>query len=151
MDLRHITLAALALGAGLHAQHSLVFCMDESEVTIDNGDGLVEAGLIRADETALVTPKAGAYSASVFQSMGAQWAFIGDADADGELLDSAGAGPGGGTDALFVKNFPPPALGAGPRDVYVSKLDVEGFGSGVENGDVFRYASQGVLVISPVG
>lgn len=145
MDLRHIPLAALALGAGLHAQHSLVFCMDESEVTLDNGDGLVEAGLIRPDETALVTPKAGVYSASVFQSMGAQWAFIGDADADGELLDSAGAGPGGGTDALFVKNFPPPAPGAGPRDVYVSKLDAEGFGSGVENGDVFRYASQGVL------
>lgn len=143
MHTRVVLISAALLGGGLHAQHSLVFCMDENEMTLDNGGGLAEAGLLREGETALVTPVAGYYSASVFQSLGAQWAFIGDADLDGELQDASTACPGAGTDVLFVKHFPAPQPGGGPRDVYLSKVDSTGLDPTLENGDVFRFAAQG--------
>jgi hypothetical protein len=140
-------LAAFVLGGAIQAQHSLVFSMDSDELTLDDAGGLVEAGTIHPDETALVTPGPGAYSASVFQSMGAQWAFIGDADQDGDLVDIGTAGPGNGTDALFVKHFPALQPGDGPRDVYLSKENDSGFAGGFEDGDVFRFSAQGVLEV----
>jgi hypothetical protein len=138
-----------ALGGTTAAQDSLVFCMDGDEVTLDNGSGLVEAGLIRQDETAIVTPGSGAYSASIFLSMNAQWAFISDADGDGEVVDSSSGGPGDDTDAVFVKRFPaPPTAPLGPRDVYLSKEGDAGFDTATfSDGDVFRYAVQGVVEV----
>ena len=51
------------------AQHSIIFCLDANELTLDNGGGLPEAGQIRDEEFALVTPLPGApYSASIFLS-----------------------------------------------------------------------------------
>ncbi len=136
----------LAWTGGLSAQDSLVFCMDGNEVTLDNGSGLVEAGLIREDETAIVTPTAGTYSASVFHSMVGQWGFIGDHDQDGLLLDASGSAPGEDTDAVFVKRFPSaPAGSLGPRDVYLSKEAVTGFLAGFEDGDVFGFQTQGSI------
>ncbi|MEM7307777.1 MAG: hypothetical protein AAF682_13950 [Planctomycetota bacterium] len=142
-------LASLVLvAAPLSSQSSLVFCMDGDELTLDNADGLVEAGLIREDECAIVTPSVEAYSASAFLPMTAQWGFLGDADLDGELTDASTTGPGGDTDAVFVRRFPAPPSGpVGPRDVFVSKEGDAGFADDFEDGDVFRYASQGALEV----
>jgi len=141
--------AATTLAGTIAAQDSLVFCMDGDEVTLDNASGLVEAGLIRQDETAIVTPGPGAYSAAPFHTMNLQWGYLGDADGDGRVCDSSSGGPGDDTDAVFVKRFPAsPAGSVTPREVFLSKEGNAGFDTSTfEDGDVFRYASQGALEV----
>ncbi len=135
-------LAALAPAAA--AQNTLLFGSESDEITIDNGNGHVEAGLIRTDEVGMVTPVPGTlYSASIFLSTDAQWAYLGDEDLDGRIADSSSAGPGGDTDAVFIKNFIGAPLTATPRDVYVSKEGITDLVAGSNDSDVFRYAAGG--------
>ena len=147
--MRNLQVAGVALvlaGAGT-AQHSILFAMDVDEFVLDGGGGLIGLGVLVEDEVGIVTPTgAGAYSAATFLSRGAQWAFLGDADMDGRLVDASLDGPGLGTSAVFVKRFTGAPVGplVGPREVYVSKEGVDGFDGAAEDGDVFRYSAQGV-------
>ena len=62
------------------------------------------------------------------------------------MTDFSTAGPGDDTDAVFVTRFPLATVrpGFGPRAVFLSKEGNAGFDTSVfEDGDVFRYASQG--------
>ena len=144
-----LTVAALALpGALASAQHTVVFALETGFPTLDGAGGLLVAGQIVEDELAMVTPGPGLYSASVFQSVGAQWCFLGDADGDGRLVDASTAAPGADIDEVFVKRFPSPPAGVlGPRDVFVSKEDPTDMAPGFEDGDVVRYATQGALEV----
>ena len=136
-------LAALAPAAA--AQNTLLFGVESEEITIDNGNGLVEAGAITPDAVGMVTPVPGTlYSASIFLSPDAQWAYLGDEDLDGRIADSSSSGPGADTDAVFLKNFiGAPLFTATPRDVYVSKESNTDLVAGSEDSDVFRYAAGG--------
>jgi hypothetical protein len=142
----HATLVTtVLLGGASHAQDSLVFGLDSDEFFLDGASGLLEAGLLRQDEVAIFTPGVDT-SASVFAAMAAQWVYIGDLDSDGRYVDASADGPGLDTDAVFVKRFPSaPAGVSGPRVVYYSKESTDGFGTAIEDGDVFRYSSQGAL------
>lgn len=140
--------AFLLLLPALPAQHTILFAVDGNETTLANANGSVEAGLIREDEVGMVTPRAGRYSASVFLSMGAQWSFLGDADADGRLCDASTTGPGDDTDAVMVKRHIGAPIGTiTPRDVFFSKEGDAGFAAGFEDGDVFRYDAQGTIEV----
>jgi hypothetical protein len=126
------------------AQQALLFAPENDELLLDNAGGLVEAGTLRPDEVGVFVPGSGA--ARPFLPTGSQWAYLGDADSDGRLVDTSTSAPGEDVDAVFVKRF----LGAptgplGPREVFVSKEDVSGFAPGLEDGDVFRYSDQGLV------
>jgi hypothetical protein len=142
----HLSLLTLLLiSTAAPAQGSILFAMDGNEVVLDGAGGLAAASLLREDEVGIVTPTpAGGYSASTFLSLGAQWAFLGDADLDGRYADASTTGPGDDTDAVFVKRVGGTG-GSSQRDVYFSKEGTAGFASGFEDGDVFRYATQGTI------
>ncbi len=140
-------LAAALLAPAAAAQHSILFTMDADEFMLDVANGAISAGTLSPDEVGIVTPLVGAYSASAFLSIEGQWAFIGDLDMDGRLVDASSDGPGADTDAIFVKRATGAPTGpVGQRDVFVSKEDVAGFASNVDS-DVFRYAAQGVIEV----
>lgn len=143
-----IASALALLAASAPAQHTVVFALETGFPTLDNAGGLLVAGQIVEDELAMVTPGAGLYSASVFQSVGAQWCFLGDADGDGRLVDASLAAPGADIDEVFIKRFPSAPTGVlGPRDVFVSKEDATDMAPGFEDGDVVRYATQGPVEV----
>jgi hypothetical protein len=146
MRLRLATLVtAVLVGGAIRAQDSLIFSLDSDEFFLDGASGLLEAGMLRQDEAAIFTPGVDT-SASVFASMASQWVYIGDLDSDGRYVDASTDGPGLDTDELFVKRFPAgPAGVVGPRDVFFSKESTDGFGTAIEDGDVFRYSAQGTL------
>lgn len=128
-----------ALASGAAAQHTLFINMDSDQPTISNGNGNVSVGLCGEDEVYAVNPVPGSsYSAEPFLSRAAQWALLGDADADGRFADDSELAPGGDIDALFLKAGTVGPVGM--RDIYVSKEGNTGFAASVEDGDVFRYA-----------
>lgn len=132
----------LALASAVGAQDTVLFATTTSETTFYYGG--VEAQSLREDEVAQVTPRAGLYSAGVFLSAGAQWAFIGDMNNNRRLVDAANTGPGDDTDAVFVKHhIGAPSGRATPRDLYYSKEGTVGFATSFRDGDVFRYIAQG--------
>ena len=143
------TLALLVpLAPAAFAQHtgSLIFATELDEVLLDGASGLATAGLINPDELAVVTPTAGVYSARPFLPIGTQWAYLGDADQDGRLVDSSTGGPGNDVDAVFVKRAVGAPVGpVGPRDVFFSKEETEGFDTTFEDSDVVRFRPGGVL------
>ncbi len=144
---RLAVLAAIATpSAALAQNHTLLFCLDSDEVTLDNGNGHVEVGRIGEEEVASVTPGTGFYSARPFLPRSAQWAYLGDADADGRYADASEGSPGGDIDCLFVRNAVPIAAPFNPRDVFISKEGDADMASGFEDGDVFRYANGGIEV-----
>ncbi|MEQ8767786.1 MAG: hypothetical protein RL885_28040 [Planctomycetota bacterium] len=131
-------LAAIALAGSATAQNTILFSFDEDELTLDNGNGLFEIGELHQDEIGVVTPGVGFYSAEPFLPLGAQWAYLGDADSDGRYADDSVDGPGDEVDALFVKaNHVGPVT---PRDVFMSRETEDGYGPGFLDSDVFRFA-----------
>ncbi len=137
MRLLLVVILAATLSSSAAAQHSVLFSFDGDELTLDNGNGLVEIGLLHQDEIGVVTPGPGFFSAQPFLSLGAQWAYLGDADNDGRYADDSVDGPGDEVDALFVKAS---AVGPiTPRDVFMSRETEDGFGPGFLDSDVFRF------------
>lgn len=140
-----LTVLGCAVSAGAQ---TILFAVDTDQTTLRNGNGLAEAGALHPDEIATVTPLPGlAYSAATFLGIGAQWAYLGDADQDGRLVDASTTAPGGDVDAVFVKHFGAAPSPVGPREVFLSKEDADGFAAGFQDGDVFRYANQGQLEV----
>ncbi|MFN0205107.1 MAG: hypothetical protein ACKVS6_02190 [Planctomycetota bacterium] len=118
--------------------HSIIFSLDSDEVTLINGNGLVEAGLLRQDEVGIVTPVPGLYSAYSFLTMSTQWAYLGDADSDGRYADDSVEAPGDRVDAIMVRLATPSPLSG--RAIFISKETAEGFAAAsFEDGDVFRF------------
>jgi hypothetical protein len=145
-----LSCASVFAGAAavLPAQQTILFSVDTDSTTRANGSGLFEAGAIHPDEIAQVTPLAGQeYSASCFLSVSAQWAYVGDEDMDGRLLDSSTESPQGDTDAVFVKHLGGTPVGApNTRQVYLSKEGSTTNSSALfADGDVFRFVAQGVV------
>ncbi|MEO0478386.1 MAG: hypothetical protein AAF196_02780 [Planctomycetota bacterium] len=144
--------AALCAAAGslitatLPAQNqSVLFIMDADEITLDNGNGLLEAGLLREDEVGIVTPVPGGdYSARTFFGAATQWAWRGDDDMDGRFADSSTDAPGSATDAIMVKRFLTPVGGfLDPRQVCISKEVNYSVNFGFLDGDVYYHPTQG--------
>lgn len=138
--------AALAPGARASAQQTLLFATDADELTADLAGGLLEAATVRPGEICAVTPSLEGHVPRSILPVGAQWAYLGDADQDGAVVEHPNLGPGGAVDALFVKR----AIGAptgllGPRDVFFSKDGESGFEDSFRNGDVVRFSAQGEL------
>ncbi len=137
----------LLLVSSLAAQSTLLFATSTSATTLGPAAGYGATGELRPDEIALVSPIPGAsYFAGPMLSVSTQWVYTGDIDGDGDVVESSDEAPGGAIDALFIKRYPSLAATIGPRTVFMSKADTLGFGPGqLADGDVFRYASQGVL------
>lgn len=135
---------AVLAGAADAQQHSILFATSIDETSLRPGG--YETILIRPDEVAQVTPAPGTYTAAAFLTVGAQWAYVGDKNSNGRLVDYDNDAPGLDTDAVFVKRF---RAGGnhGPRDIYVSKESTAGLAPNDEDGSVFRYSAQGVLEI----
>lgn len=141
MRLLLAALLALGFAGAVQAQNSVLVSLDSDELSLLNGNGLVEAGLMRSDEIGIVTPGPGAYSLGVFLGMSSQWAYLGDADNDGRYADDSVDSPGDEVDAILVKNFTPLGAPYTPRDVFFSKVTSgDGFAPTVEDGDVIRFA-----------
>lgn len=133
-----LALAAQGTGNGATPTYTVLITVDNDEETLLNGNGLVEAGLLRQDEIGYFVPAPKAiYSAGPYCTMSTQWAYLGDADNDGRYADDSVEAPGDRVDALLVKNSVIPGNG---RDVFISKETAEGFSTAVEDGDVFRFA-----------
>ncbi|MEX1024032.1 MAG: hypothetical protein WD226_03050 [Planctomycetota bacterium] len=135
-----------ALAPATAAQSSLVYSMDGDEIPLDGAAGLESQRTFLQDELIVFTP-GGNPSARTFLSYDAQWAYIGDLDNDGTFVDSSSDGPGGDTNAVFVKRFPAAATSVGPRDIYMSKEANTNLGGLVDDGGVFRYDAQGSIEV----
>lgn len=146
--LRSFTLLPLFFTAAtLSAQEALVFATAEPELVLDGAGGNASSAEVRTSEVVGVLPSLTLASARPFLSDDAQWAYLGDFDADGAFVDDPLAGPGGAVDAVFVPRFGAAAGATGQRDVYVSKTGSSDLGPSVRDGDVFRYSTQGSILI----
>lgn len=141
------TLVVFGCALPLVAQEALVFSVTENEVLLDGGGGNVRSAELRSSELAGVLPLPGGSSARPFLTDDAQWAYLGDFDADGTFVDDALLGPGGAIDAVFVPRFGAAAGADGPRDVYVSRAGETDLGPSARDGDVFRFSTQGSILI----
>lgn len=147
-NLLRILLVTACGGGTLAAQSSLIFCTDTDEFLLDGASGLIGLATHVPDEALVVVPTTGGtYSARPFVTAAAQFAYIGDMDADGRWVDASVDAPGQDNDEFFIKRFTgAPAPGSfTARDLYFSKENETDFGPSFRDADVFRYAAQGVL------
>ncbi len=143
-------LTAIAVSAPITAQNSLLFIMDADEQTLDGASGLLSAGKLKEEEVGIVLPIPGfANSAQTYIGLATQWAWRGDDDDDGRLVDSSQDAPGGETDAIMVKRFINAATGQiDPRQVCLSKEDdYTATARTWADGDVYYHPVQGVVAL----